>query len=184
MSMGLSEFLSDFEASEHDRLDEGEGWRNVYALDESYEDELGLDSNMVVKYSDTSTGRAQNRNELRAYLESLERDQDFMPRVVGGSADFEYLVSKRINPLPAPSGGHPWRENPEMEAYAEECRKAIPEGWVDSDDIELGFDDGDVKLLDGGTVRRKKGWIVDDSLEHDSVDSKERNGDYYFTVDI
>lgn len=181
MAVGLDEFLRDYEASGLERLDNGDSWRQVYAVDRDYDKIQDIDYPVVIKYSDRGIGKTQNRTELRAYLESMERDQGFLPEVIGGRADFKYLVSRRVNPLPAPSQGHPWRENPEMQAYAAECREVLPEGWIDNDDVELGVDDGDVKLLDGGTLRRNE-WIVDEPLDHRSLEFTDRGEHSYFTV--
>lgn len=181
--MDIGRFLDGFDQSEHSRLDDDRGsWREVYAVDEFYQHELGFEDPLVVKYSDNSTAKSQNKTELTSYLESVERDQDFISRVVGGSTDFEYLMAVRISPFPEPQTGHPWRENPELEQRAQMRRQTLPEGWNDNDDIELGVYDGDVKLLDAGTLVRSD-WMVGDPLEHETVDLTDYDGRRYFKLD-
>ena len=182
--MDIGRFLDGFNESEHSRLDDDRGsWRQVYAVDEGYQDELGFEDPLVVKYSDTPLAKSQNRTELTSYLESIERDQDFIPQVVAGSTDFEYLMALRVSPFPEPQTGHPWRENPQLEQRAQMRRQALPEGWSDNDDIELGSYNGDVKLLDAGTLVRSD-WIVEDPIGHESVDITEYEGREYFTLDL
>jgi len=179
----IDRFLDGFDESEHSRLDDDRGsWREVYAVNDSYLDELGFEDPLVVKYSDSPTAKSQSKMELVSYLESLERGQDFIPQILAGSSDFEYLMAIRINPLPEPQTGHPWRENPELKQRAQMRRNTLPEGWNDNDDIELGVYEGDVKLMDAGTLIRSD-WIIEDPLEHESVDLTEYNGRGYFTID-
>lgn len=181
--VNVEEFLDGFDESEHSRLDDGRSsWRKVYAMNEFYQDELDFEDPLVVKYSDSSNARSQNRTEMTSFLESIEREQEFIPRVVAGSSDFEYLVALRINPLPEPQTGHPWRENPELEQRTKRRNNTLPEGWCDNDDIELGVYNGDVKLMDAGTLIRSD-WIVGDPLQHETVDLNEYNGREYFTLD-
>lgn len=183
VKVDIEKFLDGFDGSEHQRLDDDRGsWRQVYAVDENYQNELGFEDSLVVKYSENLTAKSQNRTELTSYLETLERGQDFIPQVFAGTTDFEYLVTLKVNPLPEPRTGHPWRENPELEQRAQQRREVLPEGWSDNDEIELGVLDGEHKLMDAGTLIRSD-WIVGDPLEHDSLNLTVYDGVQYFHVE-
>jgi hypothetical protein len=186
MSVSLAEFIHGFDPSEHERLDDGCSNREVYAVGSGYSDELGFEGEYVVKCAGQKfrgNARTQNRKELRAYIESIERGQDFLPSIVGGSSDFEYIMTRRINPVPVPDTGHPWRENPARQRHLDDCRDVIPEGWTDNDNLERGYDEGKLKVMDGGDLHRSD-WIVRDPLQHELVEDTSIEGHEYFSISV
>ncbi|MEF8880553.1 MAG: hypothetical protein V5A72_01845 [Candidatus Nanohaloarchaea archaeon] len=186
MSLNISEFLQNFNPSKCERLDDGQSFRSVYSVEDSVLEELGNGGEYVVKHvgeDNKSFSRTQNRNEVRAYLESIERNQDFLPPVKAGTTDFDYIVARRVNPLPTPSLTHPWKDNPKRRDFEQKCRNVLPEGWTDNDDTELGVDGNDLKIMDGGALYRKD-WKVDEILNHDLVNNLSNSGSEYFVIEI
>lgn len=183
MAMSLPEFLHSFDSSEHERLDDQGSTRNVYRISGEYLERLAMDEEVVVKQSEPSNeiGIYQNRRETRAYLESLERNQNFLPEVKVGSSNFETVVAERVDPFTVADGGHPWFERRRRTGYEQGCKNALPEGWSDQDDLELGIDREGVKIVDGGTLFRNE-WIVSDPIDHGSLNQYSIEGDEYFSI--
>jgi hypothetical protein len=182
--MTIPQFLHDIDLKGRERLDKRGNNRDVYSVDDLSVD--GVNYNQFVVKSASTGAKGQNKKAVRAYLDSLERDQDFLPPFVGGTADFDLIVVGRLNPIDNHYSDHPWRENPKKSDYDKAKREVLPDGWSENDDnIELGVDPFNcVKILDAGTLHRTSWEIPEDPLDYDAVDTTSIDGIEYFTIDI
>lgn len=192
MSESLAEFMADFQPEDGKRLDDGTSWRKAYVVE--FSDVEGFEGEYVVKTAggdgsglDDGTARTQNRREVRAYLESLARDQQFIPDIVGFSEDYQIVVMEQVNPLSTPDPGTSVRSNPQrrrkIENYHKVRENLLPEDWDDEDHPEIGMRENGYVLLDAGRASRDD-WKVEDPTDCDFVEVYEVAGDRYHVVDV
>lgn len=185
----IADFGFNFNPEDYNDIS-GASNRQVYELPENVIEGAGLEGEWLIKKDDlihkTNVEKHQNQMEVMVYLEANARSQDFTVPVLCGSADYEWIVTRKLQELAPGQLGQRRQRHPNKPRQFQTrpvTENIIPDEWRDLDDqTEYGFDQNSIKVLDSGMFELDGEWRVSEPFEQTYRWTHETSSRDYFCV--